>query len=285
MLGRVSSFFRAGTEQLKSVTLQARRRSFSQDDRSDPAAPADRGTRRRRYSRETRAAGTSPSTELSQPQLSHYDEPHIDHADNQVPAESLEQFAWLMLRGIEIRKVSRKAPGSKSPYKRYLYMNPQRTSLLSSKVAHAAANNEIGVRTQRFFFTEITSVEACHSHHSRLSIKCHPRRGRSDHDFQFEVDTERSRDILVRMLAKLVTHFSGRRCGQHVCDDFRVEEPLVLQGFECAICLSEIEDPVQLPCTHLYCRGCLVTWCGAAREAGNQASCPECRGSITSGCI
>jgi len=235
----------------------------------------------------------------------------------QVPAESLEQFAWLMLRGIEIRKVSRKSPATKTPYKRYLYMNPQRTALLSSKVAHASVNNTEGVRTQSFLFTQIQTVQACERHHCRLKL-LYNNNNRGSFLLQFEVDTPRSRDILVRMLSKLVHHFaniSGRSrvpvsvLASESASDFdsetlspsatttvttttatkrkhrrrkdkKVEVQVVLPGVECAVCLSAIEDPVQLPCTHMYCRGCLASWRDAAIEMHNRPSCPECRGRI-----
>lgn len=262
-----------------------------------------------------------PGANADLPLLTHSAETQIDidGAGAQVPAESLEQFAWLMLRGIEIRKVSRKSPSTKEPYKRYLYMNPQRTALLSSKVAHAAVNNTSGISTQNFSFTQIRNVVACDSHHSRLILlSCNPAPNRSVRRseilLQFDVDTPRSRDILVRMLSKLVTHFaniSGRsrvpvsvlasEASELVSENAhslamsnmkaaskrkprRSEEEsnvaVVLPGVECAVCLSQIEDPVQLPCTHMYCRGCLSSWHDAAIEAQTRPSCPECRGRI-----
>lgn len=240
----------------------------------------------------------------------------VNHEPAYVPAESLEQFAWLMLRGIEVRKVSRKAPFTKAPYKRYLYMNTQRSALLSSKVPHASVNNIRGIRAQRFYFSQIQAVEASDTHSRRIKIMCH-----SLVPLQFDVDTPRSRDILVRMLSKLVTHFSNTSfisngSGSSVnrsspsystlptsttthasgartlwgCDlsDGSLqghsapasEECCELPGVECAVCLSAIEDPVQLPCTHMYCRDCLASWRNAALAAQSRPSCPECRAKI-----
>jgi len=237
----------------------------------------------------------------------------VNHEPAHVPAESLEQFAWLMLRGIEVRKVSRKAPSTKAPYKRYLYMNTQRSALLSSKIPHAGVNNIQGIRAQRFYFSQIQAVEASDSHSRRIKIMCH-----SLVPLQFDVDTPRSRDILVRMLSKLVTHFSnasfisngsgssasrsspsystlpttthasGARAlwGCDLSDSLQghsasaSEECCELPGVECAVCLSSIEDPVQLPCTHMYCRDCLASWRNAALASQNRPSCPECRAKI-----
>jgi len=239
----------------------------------------------------------------------------------QVPAESLEQFAWLMLRGIEIRKVSRKAPNTKAPYKRYLYMNPQRSALLISKVPHADRTNAQGIRAQKLCFGQIQIVEASDTYSRRIKIVCHALA-----PLQFDVDTPRSRDILVRMLSKLVAHFSTIT---FICDgvlrspqligetntlysrlgptlsagstvnsrynstkkssplndkenssSLSCEDCCELPGVDCAVCLAAIEDPIQLPCTHMYCRSCLASWRNAAIAAQNRPSCPECRTRI-----
>lgn len=41
----------------------------------------------------------------------------------------------------------------------------------------------------------------------------------------------------------------------------------------CPICYEQLENPIFLPCTHVYCAECLVTWMRA--NVGNQ--CPTCR--------
>ncbi|XP_041424113.1 nuclear factor 7, ovary-like [Xenopus laevis] len=44
----------------------------------------------------------------------------------------------------------------------------------------------------------------------------------------------------------------------------------------CSICLSIYTDPVSLPCSHNYCRGCIgTTW--DIQEGSGAYSCPECR--------
>ncbi|XP_041424211.1 E3 ubiquitin-protein ligase TRIM7-like [Xenopus laevis] len=44
----------------------------------------------------------------------------------------------------------------------------------------------------------------------------------------------------------------------------------------CSICLSIYTDPVSLPCSHNYCRGCIgTTW--DTQEGSGAYSCPECR--------
>ncbi|OCT73688.1 E3 ubiquitin/ISG15 ligase TRIM25 [Xenopus laevis] len=44
----------------------------------------------------------------------------------------------------------------------------------------------------------------------------------------------------------------------------------------CSICLSIYTDPVSLPCSHNFCRGCIgTTW--DTQEGSGAYSCPECR--------
>lgn len=45
-------------------------------------------------------------------------------------------------------------------------------------------------------------------------------------------------------------------------------------GFECAICLELLCEPVQLPCRHSFCRSCLIS------DAVREHSCPLCRGKF-----
>ncbi|XP_070211893.1 E3 ubiquitin-protein ligase TRIM33-like [Littorina saxatilis] len=46
---------------------------------------------------------------------------------------------------------------------------------------------------------------------------------------------------------------------------------------ECPVCHDDFTDPKILPCTHLVCRKCVMSW---LRKGGNQAGCPLCRASI-----
>nr|KAG5707961.1 hypothetical protein BaRGS_025099 [Batillaria attramentaria] len=45
---------------------------------------------------------------------------------------------------------------------------------------------------------------------------------------------------------------------------------------ECAVCHEEFTDPKILPCAHLICRDCLVTWL----KSDNEHQCPLCRCAI-----
>jgi len=46
----------------------------------------------------------------------------------------------------------------------------------------------------------------------------------------------------------------------------------------CPICYDNYSNPILLPCTHVFCGGCLITWL----QRGNSVSCPECRVPIQS---
>ncbi|KAK7098331.1 transcription intermediary factor 1-beta-like isoform X2 [Littorina saxatilis] len=46
---------------------------------------------------------------------------------------------------------------------------------------------------------------------------------------------------------------------------------------ECPVCHDDFTDPKILPCTHLVCRKCVLSW---LHKGGNQAGCPLCRASI-----
>ncbi|XP_070212667.1 transcription intermediary factor 1-beta-like [Littorina saxatilis] len=46
---------------------------------------------------------------------------------------------------------------------------------------------------------------------------------------------------------------------------------------ECPVCHDDFTDPKILPCTHLVCRKCVLSW---LHTGGNQAGCPLCRASI-----
>ncbi|XP_076465272.1 E3 ubiquitin-protein ligase TRIM45-like isoform X2 [Babylonia areolata] len=43
---------------------------------------------------------------------------------------------------------------------------------------------------------------------------------------------------------------------------------------ECPVCHENLQQPIILPCTHLVCRKCVVSW---LEEAGDQGGCPLCR--------
>ncbi|KAL8599147.1 hypothetical protein ACOMHN_007863 [Nucella lapillus] len=46
---------------------------------------------------------------------------------------------------------------------------------------------------------------------------------------------------------------------------------------ECPVCHDDFTEPKLLPCTHLVCRKCVVSW---LEKGGNQNGCPLCRAPI-----
>ncbi|KAJ3786783.1 hypothetical protein GGU10DRAFT_163918 [Lentinula aff. detonsa] len=46
---------------------------------------------------------------------------------------------------------------------------------------------------------------------------------------------------------------------------------------QCTICLSEMNDPVCIPCGHLYCSQCLSDYIASSSEDGYTTLCPTCR--------
>jgi hypothetical protein len=44
----------------------------------------------------------------------------------------------------------------------------------------------------------------------------------------------------------------------------------------CAICMDDVQNPVLLECTHLFCGGCIFTW----YNKNNNRNCPTCRKTI-----
>ncbi|KAH7874089.1 uncharacterized protein C8R40DRAFT_1111257 [Lentinula edodes] len=49
---------------------------------------------------------------------------------------------------------------------------------------------------------------------------------------------------------------------------------------QCTICLSNMNDPVCIPCGHLYCSQCLLDCISSSSEDGYNALCPTCRASF-----
>uniref|UniRef100_A0A8C3FV63 Uncharacterized protein n=1 Tax=Chrysemys picta bellii TaxID=8478 RepID=A0A8C3FV63_CHRPI len=48
----------------------------------------------------------------------------------------------------------------------------------------------------------------------------------------------------------------------------------LFEEFSCPVCLDWLQDPVTLPCGHVYCQGCIETTWGTL---GVPPACPECR--------
>ena len=55
--------------------------------------------------------------------------------------------------------------------------------------------------------------------------------------------------------------------------------PVIGSPQECPVCHEDYTDPKILPCTHLVCQKCVLSW---LKTKGNQAGCPLCRRSILS---
>ncbi|KAJ7759131.1 hypothetical protein B0H16DRAFT_1534475 [Mycena metata] len=45
----------------------------------------------------------------------------------------------------------------------------------------------------------------------------------------------------------------------------------------CSICLSNLKEPVSVPCGHIYCTECLTSHISATSRDGFTSTCPECR--------
>ena len=45
---------------------------------------------------------------------------------------------------------------------------------------------------------------------------------------------------------------------------------------ECSVCAEEFVGPVELPCKHLFCKGCISDWLSRR----NRVSCPICRATL-----
>jgi len=88
-----------------------------------------------------------------------------------------------------------------------------------------------------------------------------------------DVDTANSRDILVRMISSLVTHYQSeeKKRGE---EQTHFKKSCCNDIVDCPICLSEMSVPLQLRCGHTYCAECIDHW---RAEAETVASCPECR--------
>lgn len=48
-----------------------------------------------------------------------------------------------------------------------------------------------------------------------------------------------------------------------------------IDNSNCGICLEEFKDPVVLPCTHLYCSGCIIKW--LTKNNRMVGKCPVCK--------
>ena len=57
------------------------------------------------------------------------------------------------------------------------------------------------------------------------------------------------------------------------------ESKKAAEADKCVICLDALVDPIELPCKHSYCRGCVAE----LREKGVSQSCPLCRAPLPPG--
>ena len=63
-----------------------------------------------------------------------------------------------------------------------------------------------------------------------------------------------------------------------VCAAIMAGVPTISE-FECPVCHEDYTEPKILPCAHLACRNCVISWLG---KGGGQAGCPMCRAPILS---
>ncbi|XP_047338997.1 E3 ubiquitin-protein ligase RMA1H1-like [Impatiens glandulifera] len=52
-------------------------------------------------------------------------------------------------------------------------------------------------------------------------------------------------------------------------------------GFECNICLDNVQDPVVTLCGHLYCWPCIYKWINFQTSDQRPAQCPVCKSNIS----
>lgn len=51
-------------------------------------------------------------------------------------------------------------------------------------------------------------------------------------------------------------------------------EVLETSSPNCSICLAALDNPVALPCNHMFCRACIEEWLDRERN------CPNCRRDV-----
>ncbi|KIK56428.1 hypothetical protein GYMLUDRAFT_76156 [Collybiopsis luxurians FD-317 M1] len=54
---------------------------------------------------------------------------------------------------------------------------------------------------------------------------------------------------------------------------------------QCTICISNLSDPVCIPCGHLYCSQCLSDYISSSSEDGYNSACPTCRAPFSFGSL
>lgn len=56
-----------------------------------------------------------------------------------------------------------------------------------------------------------------------------------------------------------------------------IERVTAIEEKSCSICMDSLENPLLLPCSHLFCARCLISWMQM-----NRNTCPSCRAAIQS---
>jgi len=183
------------------------------------------------------------------------------------PMNNLEQFCTLLCRGLEVRKVPLYNK-KKRPYSRIIWLHNDRDRFLIGKSKRAGDSNDV-------LLTDICDV-ICHGTvPERFAIVTAHR------TFWLDVDTINSRNILVRMLGKMVS-FYHTKDEKYVQQQSAFKARVCQSGIQqdCAICMSPITAPIQLRCGHTYCSQCIEDW---RLNASATASCPECRAPLPPG--
>jgi hypothetical protein len=52
-------------------------------------------------------------------------------------------------------------------------------------------------------------------------------------------------------------------------------------GFDCNICLENVQDPVVTLCGHLYCWPCIYKWLNTSSKNNEKSQCPVCKLEIS----
>lgn len=123
----------------------------------------------------------------------------MDQAQLEETRHDIEQFCRLMERGLEVD-----VPSTNSI--RVLFMDRERTGLFL-----APEHADVFKAEQAVYFGNIlqfAAVAKC-THASRVAVR-HKERGRAA-TLEFDVDTNKSRDILVEQLSKVVEVYAARK--------------------------------------------------------------------------
>jgi len=101
-------------------------------------------------------------------------------------------------------------------------------------------------------------------------------------DIEREI-ANKKREIAYIESLDITTENKTARLITHNAELTRLEEKLksliervsALEEKSCSVCLDSLDNPLLLPCNHVFCTGCLIPW-----MQYNHNTCPECRSTI-----